>query len=203
MNNPIIEVIEENYSIPRLDATRKISALLPHDYYGQNLFNPQAPFGDWAIDKSMSRLSSEGFKDIIIIAIDHGERERIREYLPYRHPKFGFGKGQLYIEFMKERLIPYINSHYRTLNTYDQTFQRANAYRPLEKSKIYMYAGAQESTSHLPNVKRLESILTDKVHESAFFDIEVSVNEKGKHSELYWRQEFPKAIKWLFFNNKI
>ena len=52
---PIIEVIEEAYEIPHLNATRKISALLPHDYYhtdkqypvlylqdGQNLFNPMA-----------------------------------------------------------------------------------------------------------------------------------------------------------------
>ena len=49
----IIEVIEEAYEVPHLNATRKISALLPHDYYltekrypvlylqdGQNLFNP-------------------------------------------------------------------------------------------------------------------------------------------------------------------
>ena len=30
---PIIRVIEEAYEIPHLNATRKISALLPHDYY--------------------------------------------------------------------------------------------------------------------------------------------------------------------------
>ena len=55
--HPIIEVIEEAYEIPHLNATRKISALLPYDYYqtdkrypvlylqdGQNLFNPEAPF---------------------------------------------------------------------------------------------------------------------------------------------------------------
>jgi predicted alpha/beta superfamily hydrolase len=58
---PIIVVIEEAYEIPQLNATRKISALLPYDYYesdkqypvlylqdGQNLFNPLAPYGDWA-----------------------------------------------------------------------------------------------------------------------------------------------------------
>jgi hypothetical protein len=30
---PIIQVIEEEYEIPHLDATRRISALLPHDYH--------------------------------------------------------------------------------------------------------------------------------------------------------------------------
>ena len=31
--NPIIETIEEAYEIPQLNATRRISALLPHNYY--------------------------------------------------------------------------------------------------------------------------------------------------------------------------
>jgi predicted alpha/beta superfamily hydrolase len=64
--NPIIETIEEAYEIPHLNATRRISALLPHDYHqtdkrypvlylqdGQNLFNPMAQYGDWAINKSL------------------------------------------------------------------------------------------------------------------------------------------------------
>jgi len=24
----------------------------------------------------------------------------------------------------------------------------------------------------------------------------------GKHNEVYWSDEFPKAIEWLFFSNK-
>ena len=131
---PIIEVIEEAYEIPQLNATRKISALLPHDYHetnkqypvlylqdGQNLFNPAAPYGDWAIDKSMAKLAEEGQGDIIIIAIDHGEQERILEYLPYNHPRYGKGKGSFYVQFMIEKLIPYINSHYRTLTDFQHT----------------------------------------------------------------------------------
>jgi predicted alpha/beta superfamily hydrolase len=131
---PIIEVIEEAYEIPHLNATRKISAVLPYDYHqsskrypvlylqdGQNLFNPAAPYGDWAIDKSLAKLAEEGLSDLIIIAVDHGEQERIREYLPYYHPRFGEGKGDFYIQFMIEKLIPYINSHYRTLRDFEHT----------------------------------------------------------------------------------
>mgnify|MGYP007027654229 CR=1 FL=1 len=58
-----------------------------------------APYGGWAMDKSMSKLAEEGLSDIIIIAIDHGENERIIEYLPYYHPRFGEGKGNFYIQF--------------------------------------------------------------------------------------------------------
>ena len=247
---PIIEVIEEAYEIPHLNATRKISALLPHDYYltkkrypvlylqdGQNLFNPEAPYGDWAIDKSMTKLAQEGLKDIIIIAIDHGENERIAEYLPYFHPRFGQGKGNFYIKFMIEKLIPYINNHYRTLTDFDNTgiggssmgglislyaglanpgvfgkmmifspslwisnkiFQQTKSFEPLQKSKLYLYAGGLESEEHLPNAKKIETIIRENMIKGYSIDFLFSVNHFGNHSEEHWREEFPKAIKWLF-----
>lgn len=248
---PIIEVIKEAYEVPHLNATRKISALLPYDYYqsekrypvlylqdGQNLFNPSAPFGDWAIDKSMAKLAEKGLKDIIIIAIDHGEEERIVEYLPYYHPRFGEGKGNFYIQFMIQKLIPYINGHYRTLSDFHHTgiggssmgglislyaglsnpgvfgkmmifspslwvskliFNHTKSFEPLQESKIYLYAGGQESKEHLPNAKKLEAIVRKKMVEGHNIDFHFSVNKIGNHSEEHWREEFPKAIKWLFF----
>ncbi|MEM7187189.1 MAG: alpha/beta hydrolase-fold protein [Bacteroidota bacterium] len=249
--HPIIEVIKEAYEIPHLNATRKISALLPHDYYhtdkrypvlylqdGQNLFNPQAPFGDWAVDKSLEKLAQEGHSDIIIIAIDHGEEERISEYLPYYHPRYGQGKGNFYIQFMIERLIPYINRNFRTLTDFQNTgiggssmgglisfyaglshprvfgkmmifspslwiskmiFDRTKSFAPLERSHIYLYAGGQESKEHLPNAKKLEAIIKKKMIDGHNIDFHFSVNEEGNHAESYWRQEFPKAVKWLYF----
>ena len=249
---PIIEVIEEAYVVPHLNATRKISALLPHDYYstdkkypvlylqdGQNLFNPLAPYGDWAIDKSMAKLAQEGVKDLIIIAIDHGENERIVEYLPYYHPRFGKGKGKFYIQFMIEKLIPYVNKSYRTLTDFDNTgiggssmgglislhaglsnpgvfgkmmifspslwisnkiFKDTKSFKPLQKSKIYLYAGGQESAEHLPNAKKVETIIREKMIKGYSIDFFFSVNHFGNHSEEHWREEFPKAVKWLFLN---
>lgn len=251
---PIIEVIEEAYVVPHLSATRKISALLPHDYYntikrypvlylqdGQNLFNPLAPFGDWAIDKSMAKLAQEGLKDIIIIAIDHGEDERIAEYLPYYHPRFGQGKGNFYIQFMIEKLIPYVNKRYRTLTDFHNTgiggssmgalislyaglanpgvfgklmifspslwisnkiFKQTKSFKPLQESKIYLYAGGQESAQHLPNAQKMEAIIREKMIKGYSIDFFFSVNHFGDHSEEHWREEFPKAVSWLFSNTK-
>lgn len=248
---PIIKVIEEAYEIPHLNATRKISALLPHDYYdtdkhypvlylqdGQNLFNPLAPYGDWAIDKSMAKLAEEGKGDVIIIAIDHGEKERILEYLPYYHPRYGQGKGSFYIQFMIEKLIPYINSHYRTLTDFKNTgiggssmgglisynagllnpgvfgkmmifspslwisqmiFDHTESFAPLNQSKIYLYAGGKESNQHLPNVQRLEAIIRKRMVEGQQIDLHFSVNPEAEHNEVHWREEFPLALKWLFF----
>ena len=249
---PIIKVIEEAYEIPQLQATRKISALLPHDYYetdkhypvlylqdGQNLFDPSAPYGDWAIDKSLEKLAQEGFSDIIIIAIDHGDNERINEYLPYYHPRYGEGKGNFYIQFVIEKLIPYINKNYRTLTDFENTgiggsslgglislyaglsnpgvfgkmmifspslwiakkiFNQTESFQPLQKSKIYLYSGGMESEDHLPNAKRLEAIFRAKMVENHDIDFRFSINEIGVHAEVYWRHEFPKAVKWLYFN---
>ena len=248
---PIIVLIEEAYEIPQLNATRKISALLPHDYYetdkrypvlylqdGQNLFNPLAPYGDWAIDKSMAKLAEEGHNDVIIIAIDHGNEERVSEYLPYNHPRFGEGKGTFYIQFMIEKLIPYINSHYRTLTDFHHTgiggssmgglisyhaglmnpgvfgkmmifspslwiskmiFQHTKTFEPLNQSRIYLYAGGKESKQHLPNAKRLEAIIREKMVKGHQIDFKFSVNLEAQHAEIYWREEFPKALKWLFY----
>ncbi|NNC96017.1 MAG: alpha/beta hydrolase [Chitinophagales bacterium] len=250
--SPIIELIEEEYEIPHLGATRKISALLPYDYYdhtkrlpvlylqdGQNLFNPQAPFGDWAIDKSLHRLAAKGLKDVIIVAIDHGERERIKEYLPYFHGRLGKGKGTHYIRFLKEKLIPYINKRYRTMTDYASTgiggssmgglislyagltepsvfgktmifspslwisnriYYNAKVFDTLPNSRMYLYAGGEESLTHLPNVKKLESILKSHTAKNSNFHLKVSVNMRGVHAEEYWRREFPKALKWLFFD---
>lgn len=249
--DPIIKVIEEAYEIPQFQTTRKISALLPYDYYesdkhypvlylqdGQNLFNPHAPFGDWAIDKSLSQLAEQGMSNIIIIAIDHGDNERIHEYLPYYHPRYGEGKGNFYIEFMIEKLLPYINKNYRTLTDFENTgiggssmgglislyaglanpgvfgkmmifspslwvsktiFNQTKSFHPLHKSKIYLYAGGRESEEHLPNAQKLEAIIREKMVENHAIDFKFSVNEIANHGEIYWRHEFPKAVKWLFF----
>ncbi len=131
---PVIQLISNSFGIPQLDQHRRIWALLPHDYHqttksypvlylqdAQNLFNEQAPFGNWAIDKHMANLASKGMGDLIIIAIDHGGRERIKEYSPYFHRKFGKGNGHKYAEFMVQTLIPYVNAHFRTLTDRDHT----------------------------------------------------------------------------------
>lgn len=250
--NPIIETIEEAYEIPQLNAKRRISALLPYDYYqtdkkypviylqdGQNLFNPMAEFGDWAIDKSLGKLAKKGLGDVIIIAINHGEQERIVEYLPYYHPRFGEGKGNFYIQFLIEKLIPFINKRYRTLTDFENTgiggssmgglislhaglknphvfgklmifspslwiskkiFENTTTFAPLERAKIYLYAGGKESEEHLPNAKKLGTIIKEKMIKGYHIDFHFSINEEGVHSEVHWRKEFPKAIKWLFYN---
>ena len=88
---------------------------------GQNLFDDNAPFGNWAIDRSLATMASQGKGEIIVIAIDHGEKDRIKEYTPFLDSKFGPGDGKKYIRFVTDRLKPYVDKNYRTLSDRDHT----------------------------------------------------------------------------------
>jgi predicted alpha/beta superfamily hydrolase len=125
---PVIDIINEHFEIPQLIKTRRIAALLPHDYHltdrrypvlylqdGQNLFDDHAPFGSWEVPRKLAWLSERGMGDVIIVAIDHGERERIAEFTPSRETRLGVGEGREYARFLAETLKPYIDEHFRTM----------------------------------------------------------------------------------------
>ena len=249
---PIIRTIEEDYEIPQLGKHRRISALLPHDYEkseksypvlymqdGQNLFNPHAPFGDWAIDQSLATLASGGLSDLVVIAIDHGEEERIKEYLPFSNTKFGPGEGDLYIQFLLNTLKPYVDrkfrvktdrlntgiggssmgglislyagltqpDHFAKLMVFSPSLwispminQYGKSFSPSAPSYLYLYAGGKESPYHITNVERFKTALLKRKPSYPNVNLRLSINEQGEHSERFWAKEFPKAVKWLYFN---
>ena len=125
---PKIEVISEQFEMPQLIRTRRVAALLPHNYYetdkrypvlylqdGQNLFDEYAPFGNWAVDKQLAKLSEIHKGDVIVVAIDHAKENRIKEFNPTSNTHLGSGQGKKYTRFLTETLKPYIDSHFRTL----------------------------------------------------------------------------------------
>lgn len=125
---PDIQVISKHFSLPQLRRRRRISVLLPWNYDktdqrypvlylqdGQNLFENDAPFGTWGVDKQLAALAQRGKGDFIVVAIDHGGKERIKEFLPYDTQKWGDGLGQEYARFLTETLKPHIDKHFRTL----------------------------------------------------------------------------------------
>lgn len=126
---PEIRVISEQFEIPQLIKTRRIAALLPHNYSqsdrkypvlylqdGQNLFDEYAPYGNWGLDKKLAVMAEKGIGDIIIVAIDHAEEERIAEFTPSANTKLGRGQGKKYVRFLADTLKPYIDKHFRTLS---------------------------------------------------------------------------------------
>ena len=131
---PDIRIVAKQFSIPQLRRRRRVSVLLPWNYSqtdkrypvlylqdGQNLFESGAPFGTWGVDKQLARMAEAGHGEFIVVAIDHGGKERINEYLPYDSEKWGQGLGRDYARFLAETLKPYIDKQFRTLPDRENT----------------------------------------------------------------------------------
>ena len=81
-----------------------------HD--AQNLFDDDTSYvGEWKIDEYLDSISE---KEIIVIGIEHGNENRIDELTPFPNTKYGGGKGDDYLLFIKNTLKPYIDITYRT-----------------------------------------------------------------------------------------
>jgi len=124
-----VKILSENFSIPQLNATRRIWIYLPPDYEnskkkypviymedGQNLFNEATSFsGEWKVDETLDGFSKSGKFKAIVVGIDNGGSERLNEYSPWKNEKYGGGKGEFFTEFLVKTLKPYIDKTYRTL----------------------------------------------------------------------------------------
>jgi predicted alpha/beta superfamily hydrolase len=247
-------IIEDDFEIPQLGKRRRCWALVPHDYYhskkrypvlylqdAQNLFNEHAPFGNWAIDQKLSILTEMGMGDLIIIAIEHGDKDRIKEYSPFDTEQFGPGEGALYAKFIVETLKPYVDKKFRSLPhrihtgiggssmgglisvytaiNYPATFSKWMIFSPSfwlsseifkearsfdnnEPSFVYLYGGRKESALMEEQLKSFTQILASKALNNRYIYYKLSLHATAKHNEAYWGAEFPKAVKWLYFDNE-
>ncbi|OYU81281.1 MAG: carbohydrate esterase [Flavobacterium sp. BFFFF1] len=250
---PQIQLISEGFEMPQLKKHRRIWALLPHDYDtssesypvmylqdAQNLFNENAKYGNWEIDKKLAVMSEYKIGKIIIIAIEHAEQDRIKEYNVGR-TVLGAGEGKKYIRFVTDTLKPYVDSKFRTKPDreftgiggssmgglvsifsglmYPEVYGKLMIFSPslwvvpkmdfsnvdFEEpgdTKIYLYAGGDESKTMIQHVKKFKKEMILKEFVADKMKIQLSINMEGKHNETYWSDEFPKAIEWLFFNTK-
>lgn len=250
---PKVKLISEEFEIPQLNKTRRVWALLPYDYEtsnesypvlylqdAQNLFNEKAQYGNWEIDKKLAVMSEYNIGKIIIIAVEHAEKERILEY-NVGNTVLGNGQGKKYIRFLTDTLKPFVDDNFRTKSEreftgiggssmgglvsifsgimYPEVFGKLMIFSPSlwvvpkiklsfldmdepQDTRIYLYAGGDESATMIDHVKNFKKRLLKKDSLSDKMKIRLSINMEGKHNERYWSDEFPKAIEWLFFSTK-
>ena len=123
---PQVVLLSDEFEIPQLNKTRKVWALLPHDYDmtderypvlylqdAQNLFNEKSINGNWEIDKKLAVMSEYKVGKIIVIAIEHAGEERIKEYSLGETP-LGRGEAKQYMQFVTETLKPFVDKNFRT-----------------------------------------------------------------------------------------
>jgi len=123
-----VYLLDGAFKMPQLQTTRRIWIYLPPSYAksrkkypvlymhdGQNLFDRSTSgYGEWGVDEILDSLSARGGKEYIVVGIDHGGSERLKEYNPY-DSQYGKGRGKDYVAFLVNTLKPYIDKHYRTL----------------------------------------------------------------------------------------
>jgi predicted alpha/beta superfamily hydrolase len=85
---------------------------------GQNLFDPATAYigVDWQADESADRLIREGkIPPLIIVGIDNAQKDRPREYLPYRsfNPPIMRPQGKRYPDFLLNEVMPFLYQRYR------------------------------------------------------------------------------------------
>jgi predicted alpha/beta superfamily hydrolase len=130
-----VKIIGSNFFIPQLNRYRRIWIYLPVSYAtsgkkypvlymhdGQNVFDDSTSFsGEWGVDETLDTLEIKT-KEVIVVAIDNGGDKRMNEYSPYDMDRFGKGEGDLYVDFLVNTLMPYINRNYRTKKYGRNTF---------------------------------------------------------------------------------
>lgn len=76
-----------------------------------------------------------------------------------------------------------------------QVFDYVASHPPAPTARLYFYAGGSEDDTMLPDMKRMVAVL-----ERAGLpprNLEVRINPVGRHNEVAWRAEFPRAVQWL------
>jgi predicted alpha/beta superfamily hydrolase len=85
---------------------------------GQNLFDAATAYigVDWQADEAADCLIRDGkIPPLIIVGIDNAQKDRPKEYLPYRsfHPPVIRPQGKRYPEFLLNEVMPFVHEHYR------------------------------------------------------------------------------------------
>ncbi|MFZ4413396.1 MAG: alpha/beta hydrolase-fold protein [Bacteroidales bacterium] len=131
-----VTYLEENISFSPLNGTRNIWVYLPPDYAinpekrypvlymqdGQNVFSEEKfsssvdyPVGSWDVATTLNKMYDDGKNVGIVIAIDKTPEYK-SEYSPWKNNDFSqSGTGNEYLQAVINNIIPYVNSHYRTL----------------------------------------------------------------------------------------
>jgi predicted alpha/beta superfamily hydrolase len=88
------------------------TTLVMHD--GQNLFNASTSFGglSWNCQSTLDGLITTGqMEEIIVVGVDNTP-DRLNELTYSSDPKYGGGKGDIYLDFIRDTVLPLARSKF-------------------------------------------------------------------------------------------
>ena len=102
------------YLPPNYEASNEqYPVIYMHD--GQNLFDKNTSYaGEWGVDEILNNLYKRSGKGFIVVGIENVGEERMNEYSPWAHEKYGGGSGDNYLGAIVNILKPTIDKEYRT-----------------------------------------------------------------------------------------
>lgn len=86
---------------------------------GQNLFS-DALGQEWQVDEHLARLGALGL-EAIVVGIPNGEAARLDEYSPYTDAEGRGGRGDDYLRFVLDDVMPAVARQYRVTGTPETT----------------------------------------------------------------------------------
>tara|TARA_R110002020_G_scaffold48223_7_gene137445 strand:- start:269 stop:1060 length:792 start_codon:yes stop_codon:yes gene_type:complete len=124
------QIIHHSFKSEVLKENRDVWICLPPDFQpdqeypilymmdGQNLlYDSLAYFGTWKIQSKIQELHAHGLNLIIIAVANAGSgRGRSKDYSWFENKGNPSGKGDKFLKFMSEELIPELESKYKTVS---------------------------------------------------------------------------------------
>jgi alpha-glucosidase len=123
-----VSILFDSLFIKSLNTKKQISVYLPPSYGNSKKAYPVIYMNDgqilfdkaytddgqeWHLDEVLDSLNKKGKGEFIIVGISSGEK-RFSEYSPYETNRFKAPKGNIYLSFIIEELMPLINKKFRT-----------------------------------------------------------------------------------------
>ena len=84
-----------------------------HD--GQNLFDPKTAFmgNSWLIGNTLDEAIVSGAIEEILVVGPYNTAARMDEYTYIEDPDYGGGKGDIYLDWIEQTLIPLTEANFR------------------------------------------------------------------------------------------
>lgn len=196
--SPNVQVLDTAFEIPQLNRYRRIWVYLPAAYSkskkcypvmymqdGQNIFDEYtSAYGEWGVDENLDSLVTKGRPACIVVGIDNGGDTRMNEYNPYEFTrkdsvtsKTFLPEGDEYLAFISNTLKPFVDKHYRTLRSRENTIIAGSSmgglisyYALLKYPKVFGNAGVFSPAFWTANeIDQLTDSLAGKLDAKLFF----------------------------------